>query len=86
MRKLSCRLATSVAAMALAAGSASAQDLTAEVIHWWTSGGESQAIAIIADEFAARGGTWVDTAVVGGANARAAVLNRILGGDPPTAM
>lgn len=86
MRKLSCRLATSVAAMALTAGPASAQDLTAEVIHWWTSGGESQAIAIIADEFAARGGTWVDTAVVGGANARAAVLNRILGGDPPTAM
>ena len=86
MRKFSCCLATSVAAVALTAGSASAQDLTAEVIHWWTSGGESQAIAVIADEFEARGGTWIDTAIVGGSNARAAVLNRILGGDPPTAM
>jgi glucose/mannose transport system substrate-binding protein len=58
---------------------------TADVIHWWTSGGESKAIAVFADEYKRRGGTWVDSAVVGGPAARAAATNRIAAGDPPTA-
>ncbi|MEM7022436.1 MAG: ABC transporter substrate-binding protein, partial [Pseudomonadota bacterium] len=78
-------LHSTVAAVALAA-SGSAVALEAEVVHWWTSGGESKAIGVIAEEFKNRGGTWIDTAVVGGSNARAATINRILGGDPPTAM
>jgi glucose/mannose transport system substrate-binding protein len=65
---------------------ASAQEMKAEVIHWWTSGGESAAVKVFADAFAEAGGSWIDSAVAGGENARAAGINRIIGGDPPTAM
>jgi glucose/mannose transport system substrate-binding protein len=57
----------------------------AEVIHWWTSGGESVALKQLADAYNKAGGQWVDTAIAGGDNARAAALNRIAGGNPPTA-
>jgi glucose/mannose transport system substrate-binding protein len=57
----------------------------AEVIHWWTSGGESIALKQLADAYNKAGGQWVDTAIAGGDNARAAALNRIAGGNPPTA-
>lgn len=60
--------------------------LSAEVVHWWTSGGESAAIRIVADAFNRRGGHWIDTAIAGGSAARTTVINRILGGSPPTAM
>jgi glucose/mannose transport system substrate-binding protein len=65
---------------------ASAQEMQAEVIHWWTSGGESAAVKVFADQFQSAGGTWIDNAVAGGQNARTAGINRIVGGDPPTAM
>lgn len=68
------------------AGPASAQQLRAEVIHWWTSGGESASVRVFADAFTKAGGTWVDTAIAGGANARTAAINRVVGGNPPTAM
>src|SRR5262252_9606199 len=61
-----------------------AQD--ADVMHWWTSGGESRAIAVFAKEYDKRGGTWVDNASVGPQAEHAAALNRIAGGNPPTAM
>lgn len=76
----------SCAIMAASAGSAAAQETRAEVIHWWTSGGESAAVKVFADQFAKAGGTWVDSAVAGGANARTAAINRTVGGNPPTAM
>jgi glucose/mannose transport system substrate-binding protein len=41
---------------------------------------------VFADQFAKAGGTWVDTAIAGGVNARAAAVNRVIGGNPPTAM
>src|SRR6185437_3937672 len=58
----------------------------ADVMHWWTSGGESRAIAVFAKEYNKRGGTWIDDASVGPQAAQAAALNRIAGGNPPTAM
>ena len=73
-----------VLAAALAAGQASAQK--ADVMHWWTSGGESRAVAVFAKEYNKRGGTWVDDASVGPQAEHAAALNRIAGGNPPTAM
>ncbi len=73
-----------IASLALA-GPASAQQ-KAEVIHWWTSGGESAAVKVFADAFNHDGGVWVDTAIAGGANARTAAINRTIGGNPPTAM
>jgi glucose/mannose transport system substrate-binding protein len=75
-------LAALIAGLGLAAG---AQAQKAEVIHWWTSGGESAAIKEFAAAYTKAGGTWVDSAVAGGDAARASALSRIAGGDPPTA-
>ena len=53
----------------LVAGSplALAQDKPkAEVIHWWTSGGESAAVKVFAEQYAKAGGEWVDTAIADG--------------------
>ncbi len=75
--------------LALAAGGAIAQGAAAapraEVIHWWTSGGESAAVKTLADAYRAAGGTWVDMAVALGEQARSVAINRIVGGNPPTA-
>jgi glucose/mannose transport system substrate-binding protein len=68
------------------AGVAGAQEMQAEVLHWWTSGGESASVKVLADQFKAAGGMWIDTAIAGGQNARTAGINRIVGGNPPTAM
>ena len=56
------------------------------MIHWWTSGGESAAVKVFADQYTKAGGTWVDTAIAGGANARTAAINRTVGGTPPVMM
>jgi glucose/mannose transport system substrate-binding protein len=75
------------AATALISVPAFAADPTkAEVLHWWTSGGESAAVKVFADKFNAAGGQWIDAAIAGGEAARAAGINRIVGGNPPTAM
>ena len=65
------------------AGPAQAQK--AEVIHWWTSGGESAAIKTLATAYNQAGGTWVDSAIAGSENARSAAISRMTGGNPPTA-
>ncbi|MBL0123426.1 MAG: carbohydrate ABC transporter substrate-binding protein [Betaproteobacteria bacterium] len=57
----------------------------AEVIHWWTSGGESAAVKTIAEAYRSAGGVWVDTAIAVGEQARSVTVNRIVGGNPPTA-
>jgi glucose/mannose transport system substrate-binding protein len=72
-------------ALALAALGAQAQANRAEVIHWWTSGGESAAVAELANAYKAAGGTWVDSAIAGGEQARSTAINRMVGGTPPTA-
>ena len=85
------RLKTRVSAYTLAVAlvwtsGASAQQMKAEVLHWWTSAGESAAVKVFADQFTKAGGTWVDNAIAGGANARTAGINRMVGGNPPTMM
>lgn len=77
-------LATALVAVAPAL--ADAQPMKAEVIHWWTSGGESAGVKEFAKAFEAAGGIWIDTAIAGGQNARTAGINRIVGGNPPTVM
>jgi glucose/mannose transport system substrate-binding protein len=75
-------------ALALAFGALSgahAQANKAEVLHWWTSGGESAAVKELANAYTKAGGTWVDAAIAGGEQARAAAVNRMIGGTPPTA-
>jgi len=72
-------------ALAITGVIAHAEPLKANVIHWWTSGGESAAIRQFADAYNQAGGQWVDNAVAGADQARATAINRIVGGDPPTA-
>lgn len=57
----------------------------AEVMHWWTSSSESAAVKTIAEAYRKAGGTWVDTAIAGADQARAIAINRIVGGNAPTA-
>ena len=64
---------------------AKAQGSKAEVIHWWTSGGESAAVKTLAEAYRSAGGVWVDTAVALGEQARSVAINRIVGGNPSTA-
>ena len=60
--------------------------LKAEVMHWWTSAGESAAVRVFANAFNQAGGQWVDNAIAGGETAIAAEISRVTGGDPPTGM
>ena len=77
---------------ALAAGvalslSSAAQAADLEVIHWWTSKGESAAVSEFAKALDnnGQGDKWVDSAIALGETARATVMQRVLGGDPPEA-
>lgn len=75
-------------AMAMGLGLAgAAQAQKAEVIHWWTSGGEAAAIKEFANMYNKMGGQWQDNPVAGGGGgaARTVIINRMQGGDPPTA-
>lgn len=68
------------------AGAASAEP-TAEVLHWWTSGGEAKAVSALKADFEANGGKWIDNAVAGGGGdaAMTVLRSRALAGDPPAA-
>jgi len=77
--------AAALLAAALAFAPAAQAAPRAEVIHWWTSGGESAAVKQVALAYRSLGGAWVDTAIAGGDQSRAVTLNRIIGGKPPTA-
>ena len=72
-----------LAAALMLGTAANATDL--EVTHWWTSGGEAAAVAEFAKAFDATGNHWVDGAIADGQTARAAIMQRILGGNPPGA-
>ncbi|WAJ28719.1 ABC transporter substrate-binding protein [Antarcticirhabdus aurantiaca] len=77
-------LAGAAMTCAFVSGAGAQEPLRAEVMHWWTSGGEAAAVKVFADAYTKAGGTWVDSAVAGGQNLRAAAINRIVGGNPPT--
>ena len=80
-------LCAAAGALSIVLGSApaSAAAPKAEVIHWWTSGGESNAVKQVAQAFRNAGGVWIDSAIAGGDQSRAVTINRIIGGNPPTA-
>lgn len=58
-----------------------------EVLHWWTSGGEAAAVAVLKDLLEEEGYTWVDFAVAGGGGdaAMTTLKSRALAGNPPAA-
>ena len=74
-------LCAAAGALSIVLGSApaSAAAPKAEVIHWWTSGGESNAVKQVAQAFRNAGGVWVDSAIAGGDQSRAVTINRIIG-------
>lgn len=62
-----------------------AQDV--EVMHWWTSGGEGAAVAVLQQNLEGQGVGWQDMAIAGGGGeaAMTALRARVIAGDPPTA-
>ena len=60
---------------------------TAEVLHWWTSGGEAKALQVLKDDFAKQGGVWKDMPVAGGGGdaAMQTLKARIVANDAPAA-
>lgn len=80
-------LVSSAFALGMAATSAQAEP-QAEVLHWWTSGGEAAAVKVLMEEFEANGGTWTDMPVAGGGGdaAMTALRARVLSGNAPTAV
>jgi len=77
-----------VAAAAFFSASPALAEPQAEVLHWWTSGGEAKSVAVLQQEFAANGGTWTDMPVAGGGGdaAMTALRARVLSGNAPTAV
>ena len=59
------KLATGII-FAMSAASPAMAGGEAEVLHWWTSGGEAKALQVLKDDFAKKGGTWKDMPVAGG--------------------
>ena len=76
------------AALTLASTGVAKAEPQAEVLHWWTSGGEAKSVAVLQQEFASRGGLWTDMPVAGGGGdaAMAALRARVLSGNAPTAV
>ena len=76
------------AALTLASAGVAKAEPQAEVLHWWTSGGEAKSVAVLQKEFAARGGSWTDMPVAGGGGdaAMTALRARVLSGNAPTAV
>jgi glucose/mannose transport system substrate-binding protein len=79
--------AAAAVAACLTTGAAYAEP-QAEVLHWWTSGGEARSVAVLMEEFSENGGTWTDMPVAGGAGdaAMTALRARVLSGNPPAAV
>ena len=75
-------------AFAVAGTSLAHAEPQAEVLHWWTSGGEAKSVAVLQKEFASRGGKWTDMPVAGGGGdaAMTALRARVLAGNAPTAV
>jgi glucose/mannose transport system substrate-binding protein len=80
------RVSAYTLSIALISSTAAYAQQKAEVLHWWTSAGESASVRVFAEQFTKAGGTWVDNAIAGGVNARTAGINRMVGGNPPTMM
>lgn len=77
-----------ISSIALSSATSAIAGPEAEVLHWWTSGGEAKSVAVLQKEFADNGGTWTDMPVAGGGGdaAMAALRARVLSGNAPTAV
>ncbi len=75
------------ATTALLSSAAAVHAAEVEVLHQWTSSGEAKSVAELKKIMEAKGITWKDFAVAGGAgeNATTALKARVIAGSPPTA-
>ncbi len=57
-----------------------------EVLHYWTSGGEAEALNVLKSMMSKKGHVWKDFIVVGGGgeSANAELRQRVVQGEPPT--
>lgn len=62
-----------------------AEDMTADVVHVFTTAGEQAQVDVLRDAFAKEGGRWRNVAVAGSTGPLRETINRILAGDPPSA-
>ncbi len=81
------QLSVLAVAVGLACGVGVAQAAEVEVLHWWTSGGEAKSVGELKKMLEAKGDTWKDFAVAGGAgeNAMTVLKSRVVSGNPPVA-
>lgn len=81
------KLMFGLAAAGIVAASAPAAAEDLEVLHLWTSGGESKAANVLKQEFEKKGHAWKDFAVAGGGGASAMTVlkTRVIAGNPPGA-
>ncbi|OSP53617.1 ABC transporter substrate-binding protein [Pseudoruegeria sp. SK021] len=80
-------LKTTVSALALSAFATTAMAEDVEVLHWWTSGSEAEALGVLKDDLGSKGVGWNDMPVAGGSGVEAMTVlrARVVGGDAPTA-
>ena len=59
-----------------------------EVLHYWSSPGESKAVGVIRDHFENTGGKWIDSTIEGGGGGLHAIVlrSRLLSGTAPDAI
>ncbi|QCP09595.1 carbohydrate ABC transporter substrate-binding protein [Pseudoduganella umbonata] len=81
------RLAVVVLALLHAALPCPARAGEVEVLHFWASGGEAQAVAQLKATLRANGHTWKDFAIADGGGGLAVLMldSRVRSGNPPTA-
>ena len=86
MREFTAISLAAAIAVAVASGAARADEL--EVLHYWTSGGESKAVGVLKADIEKKGHVWKDSAVAGGggANAMTVLKTRVIAGNPPPAV
>lgn len=82
---LRCTALAAVAAAALASSAPAVAADPVEVIHWWTSAGETAAVAKFKEAATAKGVEWKDLAVGGADNQRTLLKTRVGKGSPPDA-
>lgn len=84
--KLGLKALTFACASAMCAGVTAAENV--EVLHWWTSGGESKALQVLKQDLETKGYGWKDIAIAGGGgtNAKTTLRAKVLSGDAPTAV
>ena len=81
------RIFPMIAASALAAMTTCTQAAGIEVLHWWTTAGDSKAVKLLAEGVTEKGDKWLDTAIAGGPGPGFQItMSRMAAGDPPGAV